>query len=73
MNQSDALQVVMTSSEAAERWGKASSTIRNACNGYVKCPPRFKEGEARLSAGNLNPHGGCQVFEEQPGTPGACG
>jgi len=40
---------------------------------HVKCPPRFKEGEARLSAGNINPHGGCQVFEEQPGIPGACG
>ena len=43
------LQLVMTTSEAAERWGKSDITIRHACTGYQKAPPRFKEGEFRQS------------------------
>lgn len=45
----EALGIVMTASEAAERWGKSDITIRHACTGYVKAPPRFKEGEFRRS------------------------
>lgn len=45
----EALQLVMTTSEAAERWGKSDITIRHACTGYKKAPPRFKEGEFRQS------------------------
>lgn len=49
MEQSEALQFVMTAAEAAERWGKSDITIRQACSGYKKAPPRFKEGEFRQS------------------------
>jgi hypothetical protein len=40
---------VMTAKEAAERWGKAEITIRQACSGYKKAPPRFNEDEFRKS------------------------
>lgn len=43
------LQAVMTATEAAERWGKADRTVRQACTGYKGAPPRFKEGEFRQS------------------------
>ena len=43
------LDEVMTVAEAAERWGKASITVRQACTGYKKAPPRFHEDEARRS------------------------
>ena len=43
------LQDVMTAKEAAERWGKAEITIRQACSGYKKAPPRFNEDEFRKS------------------------
>ncbi|MDD6381757.1 MAG: helix-turn-helix domain-containing protein [Selenomonadaceae bacterium] len=43
------LDGVMTVAEAAERWGKASITVRQACTGYKKAPPRFREDEARRS------------------------
>lgn len=43
------LNEVMTASEAAERWGIASITVRQACSGYKKAAPRFKENEARRS------------------------
>ena len=49
LNGKEALGIVMTASEAAERWGKSDITIRHACTGYVKVPPRFKEGEFRRS------------------------
>jgi len=49
LNGKEALGIVMTASEAAERWGKSDITIRHACTGYVKAPPRFKEGEFRRS------------------------
>lgn len=49
LNGKEALGIVMTASEAAERWGKSDITIRQACTGYVKAPPRFKEGEFRRS------------------------
>ncbi|MDY6300111.1 MAG: helix-turn-helix domain-containing protein [Selenomonadaceae bacterium] len=43
------LDEVMTAAEAAERWRKSSITIRQACTGYKKAPPRFKPDEARRS------------------------
>lgn len=43
------LDEVMTVAEAAERWGKASITVRQACTGYKKASPRFREDEARQS------------------------
>ncbi len=45
------LDDVMTAKEAAERWGIAPITIRQACSGYKKSPPRFTTVEARKSAG----------------------
>lgn len=41
----------MTEKEAAERWGLAPITVRQACTGYKKALPRFTDTEARKSAG----------------------
>lgn len=49
MTEKDLLQSVMTATEAAERWGKADRTVRQACTGYKGAPPRFKAGEFRQS------------------------
>ncbi len=49
MTGQEILDSVMTASEAAERWGKADITVRQACTGYKKAPPRFKSDEARQS------------------------
>lgn len=49
MTGQDLLQAVMTATEAAERWGKADRTVRQACTGYKGASPRFKEGEFRQS------------------------
>jgi hypothetical protein len=46
-----ALEDIMTAKEAAERWGLAPITVRQACTGYKKAPPRFTDKEARKSAG----------------------
>lgn len=43
------LEEVMTASEAAELWGKATITIQQACSGYKKFPPRFTPEECRKS------------------------
>ena len=40
---------VMTATEAAERWGIAKVTVRQACSGYKKAPPRFTAEETRQS------------------------
>ena len=32
---------VMTATEAAEKWGIAKVTVRQACSGYAKAAPRF--------------------------------
>lgn len=45
------LDDIMTAKEAAERWGLAQITVRQACTGYKKAPPRFTNAEARKSAG----------------------
>lgn len=47
----NSLENIMTAKEAAERWGIAPITIRQACSGYKKSPPRFTAEESRKSAG----------------------
>lgn len=43
------LNQVMSPAEAAERWGVAPITVRQACSGYKKSAPRFRPDEARQS------------------------
>jgi len=38
---------IMSTSEAAERWGLKSETIKRACQGQKGYPPRFKSDEFR--------------------------
>ena len=40
---------VMTTSEAAARWGVSAITVKQACSGQKGFPPRFKEDEFRKS------------------------
>ncbi len=40
---------VMTTAEAAERWGLSAITLKQACSGQKGLPPRFKEEEFRKS------------------------
>ena len=62
------LNEVMTVAEAAERWGKASITVRQACTGYKKAPPRFREDEARQSGATwlITVAGMTRVFGPEP-------
>ena len=62
------LDEVMTAVEAAERWGKASITVRQACTGYKKAPPRFHEDEARQSGATwlITVAGMTRVFGPEP-------
>ena len=62
------LDKVMTVVEAAERWGKASITVRQACTGYKKAPPRFREDEARRSGTTwlITVAGMTRVFGPEP-------
>lgn len=62
------LDKVMTVAEAAERWGKASITVRQACTGYKKAPPRFREDEARQSGATwlITVAGMTRVFSSEP-------
>lgn len=64
-----ALDEVMTAIEAAERWKKASITIRQACTGYKKAPPRFRKDEARRSGSTwlITVDGMTRVFGKEPG------
>ena len=64
----NALNEVMTASEAAERWGIASITVRQACSGYKKAAPRFTEAEARRSGSTwlITVKGLCRVFGAEP-------
>ena len=41
--------MVMTTNEAAERWGLSAVTVKHACSGYKKNAPRFTENECRKS------------------------
>ena len=43
------LDEVMTATEAAEKWGLATVTVRQACSGYAKSAPKFTKEEARRS------------------------
>ena len=47
VDEAEALDFVMTVTEAAERWDKGDRTVRQACTGYKGAPPRFVEGEFR--------------------------
>ncbi|WP_297026527.1 helix-turn-helix domain-containing protein [uncultured Dialister sp.] len=40
---------VMTTAEAAQRWGLSEVTIKKACSGQKGYPPRFTEDECRRS------------------------
>lgn len=40
---------VMTTAEAATRWGLSIETVKKACLGQKGYPPRFMEGEFRKS------------------------
>ena len=62
------LDEVMTVAEAAERWGKAGITVRQACTGYKKAPPRFREDEARRSGATwlITVAGMTRVFGPEP-------
>ena len=42
---------VMTSAEAAERWGISPVTVKQACSGQRNTPPRFTQNECRKSKG----------------------
>lgn len=42
---------VLTSAEAAERWGISPVTIKQACAGQRNTPPRFTKDECRKSKG----------------------
>lgn len=42
---------VMTSAEAAERWGVSPVTVKQACSGQRNTPPRFTKDECRKSKG----------------------
>ena len=68
MTGKEMLNGVMTTAEAAERWGKSDVTVRQACTGYKKAPPRFQEGEFRQSGkvwlGTVE--GMTRVFGEEP-------
>jgi hypothetical protein len=68
MDGKELLSNVMTAAEAAERWGKADITVRQACTGYKKAPPRFKEGEFRQSGKVwlITVEGMTRVFGEEP-------
>lgn len=66
--QMNVLDEVMTVAEAAERWGKSSITIRQACTGYKKAPPRFRSDETRQSGATwlITIEGMTRVFGEEP-------
>ena len=68
MEGKEILQAVMTPAEAAERWGKSDVTVRQACTGYKKALPRFKEGEFRQSGKVwlVTVEGMTRVFGEEP-------
>lgn len=59
---------VMTATEAAERWGIAKVTVRQACSGYKKAPPRFTTEETRQSGSTwlVTVAGMTRVFGDEP-------
>lgn len=42
---------VMSTQEAAERWGKEASSVKHLCTGIQGRPPRLTETECRKSGG----------------------
>ena len=42
---------VMTTKEAAQRWGKVQAVVQQNCLGQKGLPPRFTEEECRKSGG----------------------
>lgn len=42
---------VMTTKEAAERWGKEHSSVKHLCTGIQGRPPRLTADECRKSGG----------------------
>lgn len=60
----------MTASEAAVLWGKAPITVRQACKGYAKIPPRMKHTESRKAGKTwlVTKTGMERVFGPQPQT-----
>ena len=46
-----AIDEVMTTKEAAQRWGKVQAVIQQNCLGQKGLPPRFTEDECRKSGG----------------------
>ena len=68
MSNEEILWSVMTATEAAERWGKADRTIRQACTGYKGAPPRFHKGEFRQSGKVwlVTVEGMTRVFGKEP-------
>jgi len=68
MEGKELLSNVMTVAEAAERWGKSVVTVRQACTGYKKAAPRFKDGEIRQSGSTwlITVEGMTRVFGPEP-------
>lgn len=68
MSGKDALAAVMTATEAAERWNVAKVTVRQACSGYKKSPPRFTQEETRQSGSTwlVTVAGMTRVFGDEP-------
>ena len=68
MDEAEALDFVMTVTEAAERWDKGDRTVRQACTGYKGAPPRFVDGEFRQSGKTwlVTKAGMIRVFGEEP-------
>ena len=63
-----ALESVMSMAEAADRWHLAKVTVRQACSGYKKSPPRFCTNEARRSGSTwlVTVEGMTRVFGPEP-------
>jgi len=64
----DALQSVLTSKEASERWHLSTATILHACAGYSKAAPKFTAQEARRSGSTwlITVAGMGRVFGPEP-------
>ena len=62
------LDMVMSPLEAAERWGIAPVTVRQACSGYKKSPPRFRPDEAKRSGSSwiITVEGMTRLFGQEP-------
>ena len=59
---------VMTSAEAAERWGISPVTVKQACSGQRNTPPRFTSDECRKSKGTwlVSRQGMERLYGEEP-------